>query len=554
MVNTLSSGNEAILQRLKFSFVLVSLILFLGALLIGQVPLAHAAGAEDNLAKINTDIQVALTTARSGDIESARTAYKKYDNAWFDVEDSVKTQSKEAYRAIEQKMSDVNIAFSKTSPETSQIVTTLEALDREQQAFIKGLPAGSSSTAGSTTGGSSTTVPPATSAASGPGATRAAVPTAAVNPSSSATTTTTTIDSVLGLLETARTAQAKGDYAAAAASVSKFQNDWLDVEGQVKTRSAEDYRQTENDMALAFNLLSQKSSEGKAVLDRMITRLEPYKQASRYGVFDATIILLREGLEALLVVVALLTFLKKSGNSEKQPWIWSGVGAGLALSIVLGIIIQVVFSSAINASNREVIEGITGLVAAVMLIYISYWMHSKSSAVSWNRYIKQKSTAALAKGSLFGLAFLSFLAIFREGAESVLFFLGMGSGISLSDLLIGLAIGTVALVIIGFFLVVAGLKIPIGPFFLIASILVFYLCFKFVGVGLHALQVGKIIPATPSSYLPENGFFGLYPTWETAIPQLLLLLGAIFVVVNGRIRDKRETPQSAFIGPSPVVK
>ena len=75
MVNTLSSGNEAILQRLKFSFVLVSLILFLGALLIGQVPLAHAAGAEDNLAKINTDIQVALTTARSGDIESARTAY-----------------------------------------------------------------------------------------------------------------------------------------------------------------------------------------------------------------------------------------------------------------------------------------------------------------------------------------------------------------------------------------------------------------------------------------------------------------------------------------------
>ncbi len=553
MVNTLSSGNEAILQRLKFPFVLVSLILFFGALLIGQVPLAHATGAEDDLARINTDIQIALTAARSGDIESARTAYKKYDNAWFDVEDGIRNQSKEAYRAFEQKMSDVNIAFSKTPPEASQIVTTLEALDREQQAFIKGLPAGISSTVGSTTGGSSTTVPPATSAASGPGATRATVPTAAVNPSSSATTTTT-IASVLGLLETARTAQTKGDYVAAAALVSKFQNDWLDVEGQVKTRSTEDYRQTENDMAVAFNLLSQKSPEGKAVLDRMITRLEPYKQTSRYGVFDATIILLREGLEALLVVVALLTFLKKSGNSEKQPWIWSGVGVGLALSIVLGIIIQTVFSSAINASNREVIEGITGLVAAVMLIYISYWMHSKSSAVSWNRYIKQKSTAALAKGSLFGLAFLSFLAIFREGAESVLFFLGMGSGISLSDLLIGLTIGAVALVIIGFFLVVAGLKIPIGPFFLIASILVFYLCFKFVGVGLHALQVGKIIPATPSSYLPENGFFGLYPTWETTIPQLLLLLGAIFVAVNGRVRDKRETAQSASIGPSPVVK
>ncbi len=527
MVNTSNSHNIAILQRFKLSFVLAPLLLLLGFWLTGPGMMARAAGAEDDLARINTEIQSALTAARAGDVVTARSAYQKYDNAWFDIEDGIRTKSKEAYRTIEQKMSEVNTAFAKTPPDAKQVLAALAGLDQEQQAFIKGQSAGSGS---SNEPGSATT------------------------PAVAAGNSNVTISSIIELLETASAAQAKGDYATAAASVNRFQIDWLDVEGQIKTRSTEDYRQTENDMALAYNLLSQKSTESKAVLDRMTARLEPYKAAGRYGIFDASIILLREGLEALLVVVALLTFLKKSGNSEKQPWIWGGVGVGLTFSIVLGIIIQVVFSQAINASNREVIEGVTGLVAAIMLIYISYWMHSKSSAVSWNRYIKQKSTAALAKGSLFGLAFLSFLAIFREGAESVLFFLGMGSGISLVNLLLGLAIGAVALVVIGYFLVVAGLRIPIGPFFLVASILVFYLCFKFVGVGFHALQVGKIIPATSAGYLPENGFFGLYPTWETTIPQIILLLAAGLVIVYGHIKDQRETVVTASSGTSVVVK
>ncbi len=504
---------------------LVALGLLLVGLWLGQVNLVHAssitASPEDDLTKANGLIQQSLTAARAGDLETAKKAYKTYDDSWFDVEDGVREKSKEAYRTIEQKMGDVNAAFAKTPPDAKQIISTLEALDSEHQTFITGKPA----------------VAKATSAAPAPTVGNVVAPTTTNTP---ATKGTPTISSILDLLATARTAQAKGDYATAATAVKQFQDDWLEVEGQVKTRSTDDYRQSENDMALVANLLSQKSPDSKAVLDRMITRLEPYKEASRYGIFDASIILLREGLEALLVVVALLTFLKKSGNQEKQPWIWGGVGVGLAFSIVLGIIIQVLFSSLINPSNRELIEGITGLFAAVMLIYVSYWMHGKSSAASWNRYIKQRSTAALAKGSLIGLAVLSFLAIFREGAETVLFFLGMGSGISLGDLLIGLAIGAVALAIIGYLLVVVGLKIPMGPFFMVASILVFYLCFKFVGTGIHALQVGKVVSATTADYLPENGFLGLFPTWETTIPQLLLLIAAVAVVIMGRVKDQRE--------------
>ena len=518
------------LKHLRWGAI-AALLLVMG---LGQAHLAKADSPEEDLAKINANIQKALTAAQAGDLTTAKAAFKSYDDAWFDVEDGVKAKSKTAYRNIEQKMADVNEAFAKVPADNKAVATALSALDAEHQTFIKA------------------------SAVPAPVVT-AVVPVPASNlapaqPQAKATGPVT-IGVVLEQLNSARIAQAKGDSAAAAIMVKQFQDSWLEVEGEVKTRSAEDYRQTENDMALAYNLLTKNSPEAKAVLDRMYSRLEPYKEASRYGIFDATIILLREGLEALLVVVALLTFLRKSGNGDKQPWIWSGVGVGLAVSIALGIIIQLLFSSAINPSNREIVEGTTGLVASVMLIYISYWMHSKSSAVAWNRYIKQKSTAALAKGSLIGLAVLSFLAIFREGAETVLFFLGMGSGISLSDLVIGLAIGTVALVVIGFLLVVAGLKIPMGPFFLTASILVFYLCFKFVGMGIHALQVGKVISATPASYLPESGFFGLFPTWETTIPQLLLLAVGVGVVVYERLKNKNETKQpQATSNTAPAVK
>jgi high-affinity iron transporter len=324
---------------------------------------------------------------------------------------------------------------------------------------------------------------------------------------------------------------------------------WLAVEGQVKTRSDADYRQTENDLARVANLVAQKSSESLAVIDRMSSRLAPYAEGNQnYGIFDAAIILLREGLEAMLVIVALLAFLKQSGNGHQTRWVWAGVAAGIALSLVIGIAIQAAFASVITPANRELIEGITSLVAAGMLIYMSYWMHSKSSTVAWNRYIQQRSTAALATGSLTGIAALAFLSIFREGAETVLFYAGMAASISLTDLLIGMGIATVLLVVLGVLLVRAGLRIPISLFFSIASVLVFYLCFKFLGVGIHALQVAGVVPATTVPFLPESSFFGLYLTLETTIPQLVLLVVAIGVALVQRLRFaemKRATPATA---------
>ena len=149
-----------------------------------------------------------------------------------------------------------------------------------------------------------------------------------------------------------------------------------------------------------------------------------------------------KGLEALLVIVALLGYLNKSGHGDKKKWLWFGLGAGVFVSVVIGIVVQLLFSSGTFGNNNFLIAGCTGLFAAIMLIYMSYWLHSKSSTASWNQYINNKSTQALATGSLWSITILAFLAVFREGTETVLFFIGMASSINLTTLLTGIVPGS----------------------------------------------------------------------------------------------------------------
>jgi high-affinity iron transporter len=209
---------------------------------------------------------------------------------------------------------------------------------------------------------------------------------------------------------------------------------------------------------------------------------------------------------------------------------------------VLGVGIQVFFGAIINPSNREIMEGIIGLFAAAMLIYVSYWLHSKACLGGWQSYITTQTRQAIGGGRMFGLAVLAFLAVFREGAETALFYLGMASNISNTDLFIGLGLGFAILTVLGVLMVVVGLRIPMRPFFTVASLLVFYLCFKFVGMGIHALQVAGAIPSGSAPYLPSLDIIGLYPTWPTTIAQLVLLAAGLWVVLRDRIGGEPRSP------------
>jgi high-affinity iron transporter len=401
-------------------------------------------------------------------------------------------------------------------------VTALTALDQAQKTFI------------TSQGGSPSSAP----AAAGAPVVTAPVASAASTATSSQGAS---ISTLIQQLSAAQAAANKGDYAGASTQMKAFENTWPDVEGQVKTRSATAYAQTEDDMGLAQGLLNQKSPESKTVLNRMYVRLTPFEAHTQYGIFDATIILLREGLEALLVLVALLAVLTRSGNTDRRGWIWGGAAVGLGLSIALGVALNVILRGVINPGNRELIEGFTGLVAASMLLYVSYWLHSNTSVKGWQRQIHRRTAEALTTGSLVGLATLAFLAVFREGAESVLFFLGMAAAISTGDLLIGLGIGAAGLVVLGALIMVIGVRIPMRPFFAIAGVLVFYLCFKFLGTGIHALQIAGVLPTTAATYLPASDLFGISPTWQTTIPQILLLILAASVLLEGWVKQRKES-------------
>ncbi|HEX6512261.1 MAG TPA: FTR1 family protein, partial [Chloroflexota bacterium] len=236
------------------------------------------------------------------------------------------------------------------------------------------------------------------------------------------------------------------------------------------------------------------------------------------------IILLREGFEALLVFAALLAFLKRSGNADKQSWIWGGGAAGLALSALIAVVVNVAFAHA-GGSSRELLEGVTGLLAAGMLLWMMFWLHSKANIHTWNRYISERSSRALAANSLMSLAAIAFLAVLREGAETVLFYVGIAPAIDTGQLLAGLGIGAAGLLLLAVLMLVVGVRIPIRPFFLVTSVLVFFLAFKFAGMGVHSLQVAGVLTAHTAGYLPTFDFFGVFPTWETSIVQLLILAG-----------------------------
>ena len=268
-------------------------------------------------------------------------------------------------------------------------------------------------------------------------------------------------------------------------------------------------------------------------------------EAAVYGPFDAAIVIFREGMEAMLVVVALVAFVKRSGDDGQARWIWAGAAVGIGASIALGVAVNVLLGSAFSGEDRELLEGVTGLLAAAMLLYVSYWLHSNASLGAWQAYVRDRATRALASGSLYGLAALAFLAVFREGGETVLFFLGLAGNIATGDLLLGIGGGAAILAVAGLALTVLGLRVPVRPFFIVASALTFYLCVKFVGTGIHELQEAGVVPERAVNFLPASDVLGLYPTWETTAPQLALVAVALVIVARGMLADRAARRGSA---------
>ena len=266
---------------------------------------------------------------------------------------------------------------------------------------------------------------------------------------------------------------------------------------------------------------------------------------------QAFLILIREGLEALLVVAAVIAYLVKSGNKRFAKWIYLGVVAGLAGSGLVAVLFTFLFGG--SGPIQEISEGVCALIATLMLLWTSNWMLNKSSVEAWNNYIRNKTEAAVADaqskvesgqglglGMIASLAMLSFLAVFREGAETVIFY---ESIYSMSQDAHGMWVGGLAaaavLIVIFLILRFTSVKIPIGPFFLVTSILMAALVVIFAGGGIHALIEGDLIEGTYLSTVPTNDWIGLYPYVETITAQVIAAIAVVVLFVVGFIKKHR---------------
>lgn len=289
------------------------------------------------------------------------------------------------------------------------------------------------------------------------------------------------------------------------------------------------------------------SGKGRADLDREMqafaTNMEravASLSGSQGGLalfFYSLTIILREGLEALLIVAAIIAYLIKNGHGDKLKVIRGSVWWALAASVVTALLFQWFFTNA--AASREILEGVTMLIAVVMLFFMSYWLLSKVEAQHWKQYLQDKLGTSLSKNSLYGLWATSFLAVYREGAETVLFYFALAadakSALDYGYLLAGFAVGAVILFLVYLVMRFSTARLPLKPFFMATGIFMYLMAFIFAGKGVAELIEGKAftptllfsqdaIPAWASSWL------GIYPYWETLIPQLVLVLAALFAL------------------------
>ena len=270
---------------------------------------------------------------------------------------------------------------------------------------------------------------------------------------------------------------------------------------------------------------------------------------------QAFLVLIREGLEALLVVAAIVAYLVKSDNKRFVKWIYLGVLVGLLGAGLVAVIFVFAFGG--SGPIQEIMEGTCALIAMGMLLWTSNWMLNKSSVEAWNRYIRKKTEAAVADAeaaasadnvtlkTVVSLAMLSFLAVFREGAETVIFY---ESIYTMSRDTRGMWIGglTAAVVLVGIFLLFrfTSVKIPIGPFFLVTSILMSVLVVVFAGGGVHSLIEGDLLPAFYLNGVPTNDWLGLYPYAECLVAQAIAAVAVIALFVVGFIKQRKLKAQA----------
>ncbi len=297
--------------------------------------------------------------------------------------------------------------------------------------------------------------------------------------------------------------------------------------------------------AAAVAARAEEVRQGLAAAD---AALRQTGSAWAWGVQSATIIV-REGVEVVLVIGALLAYVTRSGAAAMRRSIWAGTAVGFLLSLVTAVLLATALSFA--PGTGALIEGIAMLTAAVVLFWVSYWIISKAEAERWQRYIQGRVKRAMATGSSFALALAAFLAVYREGFETVLFYQALlaGAANDRTAIAVGFGVGCVILAIVAGVFRVLGVRLPIRPFFLVTGALLYAMSVVFAGKGVHELQEAGIVGVTNLPSVPQIDFLGVFPTLETLLAQGVLIACVLYgVMVAFRSGGDAPKPEMRVAG------
>ncbi|BFM07305.1 hypothetical protein GCM10025791_23350 [Halioxenophilus aromaticivorans] len=350
----------------------------------------------------------------------------------------------------------------------------------------------------------------------------------------------------------ARASYNKGNYEESnRLAVSAYLDGFELVENSLDTRNPDLRKDIEANMMALRKQFRESSNQEQlnTLLDITLAQLETAKrQLSADSLSNATlfsaslIILLREGLEALLVTLALVLVLIRSERRDALKF----VHAGWITALIAGGVTWWAARSLVNISgaSREVMEGVAALAAALVLFYVGVWMHSKSNTIQWKAYIQKHVTQRLKTGTLWGIATLAFVAVYREVFETVLFYealLTQSLPAQNPTIIGGFLVGLFCLSIIGWIMVRYSIKLPIGRFFSVTTYLLVGLSFVLIGKGVIALQEAAFIDASPLPISFEVDWIGLKSTWQSLMAQItILVLFLVFMLVSNQ-RRKPET-------------
>jgi high-affinity iron transporter len=334
----------------------------------------------------------------------------------------------------------------------------------------------------------------------------------------------------------------------------------LDVVAGVKFRF-----DVENAFARVRNLISSDASTGEArdaivALRGRIDETERKLTTTGIGapllVFGQSyVILLREGLEVVLVLAALLAFLESSGTGgEFRKPILAGVGAAAAATVVTYFAVDAIFD--VLPFGREVLEALVGLLAVAVLFYVSFWLAARMDQRRWLEFLKARVWRAASTGSMLSLGLVGFTSVYREGFETVLFYQALfafGGGMS-TWIWLGIAASVVTLAVVGYAMLRLGRALPVRTFLTVAVLVVMATSVAVIGNAMRALQESAVIDLHMLNGWPDLPIFlaqatGYYPTLPSVLAQAILtvvyVIGGWFAFV---VVPKRRSPS-----PPPVT-